>query len=370
MERQPSQRFSPETGKASRRARARQFSLRALLAALVLCAACSGCTGKPNIPKSRVPRIGFAMDTLKEERWYIDRTDFLAEAEKKGAQVTVEVADDNGDEQLAQVRHLVAQGIDVLVLIPHDATAAARCVSVARQAGVKVISYDRLVRNAGCDLYISFDNVQVGRLQAQAILTAVPKGNYVIAEGPVSDYNVTMIRQGLEEELKAPVQSGRVKILKDFNTDDWMADVAADEVENILVNGQKIDAVIAENDGLAGGVITTLSKFGLIPSVPVTGMDADLAACQRVMEGQQLMTVYKPIGKLAATAADFAVEYAQGQKPKIPGKIFDGKYSVPYYSIEPVAVNRQNMAQTVLRDGFHQVSQVYMNLPQSEWPAQ
>lgn len=370
MERQPSRRLSPETGKASRRRRARKLSLRALLAALALCAACSGCAGRPDPPKSRAPRIGFAMDTLKEERWYIDRTDFLAEAKKKGAQVTVELADDDGDEQLAQVRHLVAQGIDVLVIIPHDATAAARCVSVAKQAGVKVVSYDRLVRDAGCDLYISFDNVEVGRLQAKAVLAAVPKGNYVIAEGPLSDYNVTMIRQGMEEELRGPVQDGRVKILKDFHTDDWMADEAAGGVESILVDGQKIDAVLAENDGLAGGVITTLSKFGLIPSVPVTGMDADLAACQRVMEGQQLMTVYKPIGKLAAAAADFAVEYAQGQKPKVSGKIFDGRYTVPYYSIEPVAVNRQNMAQTVLRDGFHQVSQVYMNLPKSEWPAQ
>lgn len=348
-----------------------RFLLPALFSALLVVPALTGCSGKPDGKTGdRPPRIGFAMDTLKEERWYADRTDFVREAEKKGAQVDVTISNDDSDAQLQQVKRLIAQGIDVLVIIPHDAAASARAVELAKQAGVKVVAYDRLVRSAGCDLYVSFDNVEVGRLQAQAVLAAAPAGNYVIAEGPQNDYNVTMIKQGLDQVLDAPVQSGRITIVKEFNTEDWMADEAARQVEDIMVNGRRIDAVIAENDGLAAGVITTLSKFGRIPSVPVTGMDADLAACQRVMEGQQLMTVYKPIDKLAVTAADFAVSMAEGVKPKVDGKIYDGKYAVPYYSISPVAVDKRNMADTVIRDGFHKVSEVYMNLPKSEWPAQ
>jgi D-xylose transport system substrate-binding protein len=129
-----------------------------------------------------------------------------------------------------------------------------------------------------------------------------------------------------------------------------------------------VDAVIAENDSLAGGVINTLSEYHLVPNVPVVGMDADLAACQRVVEGQQLMTVYKPIKLLAVAAADFAVKMANGEDIGVTGKISDGKYNVPYYSIIPEAVTKDNMVDAVINDGFHKMSDVYLNVPKDQWP--
>lgn len=312
--------------------------------------------------------IGLAMATLKEERWYIDRDAFVAEAQKLGANVYVDVAYDNAAEQLNQVRTMLDQGIDVLVIIPHDANNAAQAVAMAKRAGVKVISYDRLVLNANVDLYITFDNVKVGVLQAEAVMKAVPQGNYVIVEGPATDYNSIMIDQGISQVLEPFIKTGSINVVKKFSTKDWMADEAADGINKLLQDSARIDAVIAENDSLAGGVINTLSEYHLLRRVPVVGMDADLAACQRVVEGQQLMTVYKPIRQLAVTAADFALKLAKGEDIGVSGKLNDGKYDVPYYAITPEAVFKTNMVDAVINDGFHRMSEVYMNIAQADWP--
>lgn len=314
--------------------------------------------------------IGFSMATLKEERWYIDRDEFVAAAQKMDADVIVDVAYNDAGEQLEQVRTMISQGIDVLAIIPHDAASAAAVVAMAHRANVKVVSYDRLVLGANVDLYISFDNEKVGRLQAQAMLRAVPEGRYVIVDGPPSDYNSVMIRRGIEEVLKPHVESGKISIVSEFATVDWMADEAADGINMLLQDNVRIDAVIAENDSLAGGAIKALSLHHLVPAVPVVGMDADLAACQRVVEGQQLMTVYKPIRQLAMAAAGFAVKLARGEEIGVNGTMSDGKYNVPCYFIAPEAVSNDNMVDTVINDGFHKMAEVYMNVPQSKWPAQ
>jgi D-xylose transport system substrate-binding protein len=339
-----------------------------LLAGFLPLSGCVQATDKPRAEGGRI-RIGFSMASLKEERWYVDRDAFVAEAQKLDADVMVDVAYDNADEQLRQVRGMIDAGVDMLVIIPHDAASAAAAVAMAKRAGIKVLSYDRLVRGANVDLYISFDNVKVGELQAEAMLKAVPEGNYVIVKGPPTDYNSVMIYEGIRRVLDPRIKSGDVTILKEFSSTDWMADEAADGINRMLQdNGAKFDAVIAENDSLAGGVINTLSEYRLVPRIPVVGMDADLAACQRVVEGQQLMTVYKPIKLLAAAAADFAVKMARGEEIGVTDTISDGRYDVPYYAITPLAVDKDNMVDAVIRDGFHRMDEVYMNVPQEEWP--
>lgn len=327
-----------------------------------------GCIRRSGPSKNGRVTVGFSMDTLQQERWYTDRADFTADVKSLGANIIVDVANDNDAEQLSQVKEMLKTGINVLVIIPHDAKAAASAVALAKKSGVKVISYDRLVLGADVDLYISFDNVRVGEEQASAMLSAVPSGNYVIMRGPAGDYNTVMIAQGIYKTLAPYIKSGRINIVKEFSTEDWMADEAESDMQKLLQNGTKIDGVIAENDSLAGGVIDKLSEYQMIPRVPVDGMDADLSACQRVVEGQQLMTVYKPINKLAKTAANFAVELAKGEKINVPGKISDGKYNVPYYTIPPEEVSKDNMVSTVIKDGFHKINEVYMNVPQSQWP--
>ena len=328
----------------------------------------SGCSFKSVNANNTVRRvkIGFSMDTLKEERWYKDKTDFVSQAKKQNADTLVEVDYDNSDKQYEQVKDMVSKGIDVLVIVPHDTKIAADAVKYAKGKGVKVICYDRLVSNAGADLYISFDNVKVGELQADSIVKSVNNGNYVIVNGPSADYNTVMIDKGIMNVLEPYVKSGKIKIIKQIEVSDWMADEAYACIANLINGGEKIDAVIAENDSLAGGVIDALSEKRLISSVPVAGMDADLAACQRIAEGQQLMTVFKPIGKRASAAVDYAVKMAKGEKIDIKDQINDGTYDIPYYKIKPVAVTKENMASTVIKDGFHSTDEVYMNIPQSE----
>lgn len=345
------------------------------LLALLLIAAYvipTGCTRTYDSGHSKDGKIiiGFSMDTLKEERWYQDRDIFKEEVKKLGGQTIVEVAYDSDSLQLSQVRDMLNKKIDVLVIIPHDADVAAQSVRLAKSYGVKVISYDRLIKNANTDLYISFDNIEVGKLMASTILKVMPAGNYVIIDGPTSDYNTVMISQGIRQVLNPCIKGGTIGIVKEKSTTDWMADEASDCIAKLVQDGVKFNAVIAENDSLAGGVINTLSENRLVEKIPVVGMDADLAACQRVVEGQQLMTVYKPISKLAEAAATYAVMMAKDQKIDVRSKISDGKYNVPYYAITPIAVTKDNMMGTVIKDNFHTMKEVYINIPRSAWPAQ
>lgn len=312
--------------------------------------------------------VGLSMDTLKEERWYKDRDDFVSEVGRMGGSVLVSVAYDSDEVQYDQVKNMIDKKIDVLVIIPHDAQIAAKSVQLAKSYGVKVISYDRLVRKANADLYISFDNVKVGELMANSILKAVPSGNYVIIDGPSTDYNTVMISEGIKKVLDPYLKNGSIRIVKETSTTDWMADEASNCISKLIQDGVKFDAVIAENDSLAGGVISTLSENRLSTKIPVVGMDADLSACQRVVEGQQRMTVYKPINQLAQAAAEYAVLMAKGENIKVSGRILDGEYNVPYFTIDPIAVDKDNMVSTVIKDKFHTLSEVYMNIPLSEWP--
>lgn len=345
----------------------------ALLVVSILSAALmqSGCSPRKtqNRPVKDRITIGFSMDTLKEERWYKDEISFVKEVEKQNANIIVDIDYDDPVKQLEQVKQMVSQGIDALVIIPHDAKSAAAAVGYAKKNGVKVISYDRLVLNAGADLYISFDNVKVGELQASAMVKAVSHGNYVIINGPSTDNNTVMINKGIMNVLSPYVASGQIKIVKQAEAYDWMADEAHSCIIGLRNEGQKIDAVIAENDQLAGGAIDALSESRMIPAVPVAGMDADLAACQRVVEGQQYMTVYKPIDQLAVTAADIAVKMAKGEAINAPDKLYDGTQNIPYVKIEPIAVLKSNMNSTVIKNDFHTINEVYMNVPKSQWPS-
>ncbi len=310
------------------------------------------------------------MDTLKEERWQRDRELFVKRAEELGAEVLVQASNGNDALQNSQAENLLTQGIDVLVVVPHNAVTAAPIVAAAHKAGVKVISYDRLIRNADVDLYISFDNVEVGRLQASYLLKKVPKGNYVLIGGAPTDNNAQMFRQGQMEVLKPAVDKGDVKIVSDQWAKDWQASEALKHTENALTKMQnKVDAVVASNDGEAGGVISALKQQNLAGKVLVSGQDGDLAACQRIVEGSQAMTVYKPIRVLASKAAEVAVAVAKGQPiAEASRTVNNGKKDVPSILLTPVQVDRNNMADTIVKDGFHKLEAVYKNVNKAQWP--
>lgn len=314
-------------------------------------------------------RIGFAMDTLKEERWQHDRDMFVEACRRLGATVSVQAA--NGDDavQLQQAENLLTQGVDVLVVVPHNGEIAAAIVEAAQRQGVPVISYDRLIRNSDVDLYVSFDNVKVGELQARYLLEHAPKGNYVLIGGAPTDNNAKLLREGQLKVLQPAIDRGEIRVVADQWAREWQASEALKHVENALTQAQNdIVAVVASNDGTAGGVIQALAEQQLAGKVLVSGQDADLAGIQRVVEGTQAMTVYKPIKLLAEQAAQAAVALARKEMVKTGATVNNGKKDVPALLLEPIVVDKQNIVDTVIKDRYHKLDDVYKNVSRDKWP--
>jgi len=314
--------------------------------------------------KSGKIRIGFLMDTLKEERWQKDRELFVKRAEELGAEVLVQSADGKDDVQVRQAESLLAQGVDVLVVIPHNAQISATIVDAAKRRNVPVVSYDRLILNSEPDLYISFDNEKVGELQAKYLLEKAAKGNYILIGGAPTDNNAKLFRKGQMNILQPAIDRGDIKIVADQWARDWLAEEALKHTENALTqNNNEVVAVVASNDATAGGVIQALNAQKLSGKVFVSGQDADLAALQRIAEGSQSMTVYKPISQLAPRAAEAAVSLAKKEKISTSRAVNNGRTDVPSILLEPVVVDRANLKETVIKDGFQKAEEVYKNVP-------
>jgi D-xylose transport system substrate-binding protein len=349
------------------------------LASIMLAATVSGCgvvsdgkeEAKTASTKDGKIVIGLSMDTLKEERWQKDRDIFTDKVKELGGEVKTLAANGDDATQLSQAEQLISQGVNVLVVIPHNAEATAKIVEKAHQEGIKVISYDRLIKNSDVDYYISFDNVRVGEMQAKAIMEKAPKGNVVYIGGADTDNNAHMFKEGAMNILKPLQDKGDIKIVYDQFSKDWKPEEALKNMENALTaNKNNVQAVVAANDGTAGGAIQALTAQGLAGKVPVSGQDADLAAMQRIAEGTQTMTVYKPIKAIATKAAEMAVALAKGDKVEAAKKVNNGKIDVPSVLLDPISVNKDNISDTVLKDGYHKLEDVFKNVPKDKWPKQ
>jgi len=323
----------------------------------------SGGEGKSGAVGRSRPLIGLSMDTLKEERWQVDRDLFLARAEALGAEVRVQSANSDDSVQLTQVQSLITQGVDALVIIPHNGEAMAKAVALAHAAGVPVLSYDRLITGCDLDLYITFDNVKVGELQARFLEARIPVGGklrLVRIYGSKTDNNAALFKQGQDNVLKPLIEAGRVEVV----FEDWAADWKPENAKKIMnaaitTAGTSIDAVLASNDGTAGGAIQALTEEGLAGKVLVTGQDGDLAACQRIVQGTQTMTVYKPIKELANRAAEAAVRLAKRQPVIARAGTDNGKVEVPSMLLEILAVTKENLRETIVADGFRSEAEVF-----------
>nr|WP_042171557.1 D-xylose ABC transporter substrate-binding protein [Paenibacillus gorillae] len=340
-----------------------------VLAFILVLSACSGGNGggsnsggKKDSGKDGKIKIGFSLDTLQEERWQKDRDLFKAAAQKLGADVEVLAANSDDAKQIAQAESLISQGVDILVVVPHNAEATAAIVEKAHEAGIKVLAYDRLIKNSDVDLYVSFDNERVGEMQAEAIVAKAPKGKYVYIGGSEADNNAHLFKKGAMNVLQKYIDSGDIQIVYDQWSKDWNPAAALSNMENALTaNNNQIDAVVAANDGTAGGAIQALTAQGLAGKIPVSGQDAELAAAQRIIEGTQTMTVYKPIKALAEKAAELAVKLAKGEDVGADKKVNNGKIDVPSILLDPIAVTKDNIDATVIADGFHSKEDVYKN---------
>lgn len=342
-----------------------------MLISLVVCIAFClvGCGNKAEAPKQTKEedeklQIGFSMDSFLIERWQRDRDVFVSKAQELGAEVNVQNANGDLNEQISQIEYFIDKNVDVIVIVAADCNGMTDIVAKAKKAGIPVIAYDRLISDANVDLYVSFDNYMVGELMGQAIASRVARnGNIVMINGPLTDTNVPLIIDGFKKAI-APYN---INVNYVAYAEAWRAETAFEEISQYLKTPGKTvpDGIMCGNDSLAGQAIKALAENREAGSVVVTGQDADLDACQRIVEGTQYMTVYKPVEKLAGQAAELAVKLAKGEGIDISETISDGTYDVPYEKLEPVAVTKNNMDEVII-GSYHQRDEVYLNVKTDE----
>lgn len=307
-------------------------------------------------------KIGLSLPTQREERWARDKKTMTEKAKELNIDLRVQVSDNDAAKQVAQVENLIAQGIKVLIVAPHDATSASVIVDKAHKAGIKVVSYDRLILNAEPDLYISFDNEKVGELQGEYLAKKVPQGNIIVLAGSPTDNNATLYRQGAMKHLKPLVDSGKVKVVMDQAVKDWMPSEAQKLTEQALTaNANKVDGILAPNDGTAGGAIQALAAQGLAGKVPVTGQDAELAAAIRIVQGTQTMTVFKDTRIEGSKAVELALKLAKGEsiQADINAKLNNKKVDVPSVLLAPTVVDKSNLDAVLIDSSYLKREQVY-----------
>lgn len=305
-------------------------------------------------------QIGMCFDSFVIERWQQDRDVFVSTAKELGAEVDVQNANGDVDKQKEQIEYFIKKKIDALVIIPIDSEAISEVVLEAKNSGIKVISYDRLIKNANVDLYISFDNEKVGEMMAEAMIAAgLPNKTVLMICGSPKDNNVSLVKKG----FLAVMNKNDIYIIDIAYANSWKAELAASYIYDNIDKVKKADAIMFGNDDLATQGVRALSEKRLIDKVKVVGQDAELSACQRIVEGTQLMTVYKPVDKLAKQAAEYAIKLIKGEKLENTQKINDGNYDVQYIALEPTAVNKDNMDEVIIDSGFHLREDVYLNVP-------
>lgn len=300
-------------------------------------------------------KVGVSLGTLKEERWIKDRDILMSRIKDLGGEAIVMNANNDDDDQMKQVKYLVSQNISVLILVPNDLNKATQAVAYAKSKGVKVISYDRLVVDADVDYYISFDNQKVGEEMGRYIKSKLSSGNVLVINGAKSDNNTQVIKNGYMSTL----DSSGINMLGEYWAENWLTEYAYEKTDELLAKGTQVDAVLAGNDALAGAAIKALSEYKKAGSVIVVGQDADLAACQRIVEGTQSMTLYKPIHQLAEVTAKVAYNLALNRSIETVNTLRNGRYVVPYIYISPIVVDRHNIEETIIKDGFHLSDEVY-----------
>jgi len=303
-------------------------------------------------PKDQI-KIGISLGPW-HERWEKDRDLLVENFESKDVKVIVKEANNDEALQKEQFLDLVKAKVDVIIMVPINSETAGALVQVAKKNGVKVIAYDRLIKNCDLDYYVSFDNMKVGELQADYLTRITPTGNYAILGGDSKDYNSTFLRLGQMNVLQPLITRQDIKVVLDTNVKNWDADVAYNIVKKFLNESTELDAIIASNDMIAKGVIKALNEHELDGKILVSGQDAETDACIRIVQGTQTMTVYKYIESLTSATANIAISLAgNGSLPYSQTTINNGKIMVPAIQLtNMIPVSKENMRMTVIADGY------------------
>ncbi len=318
-----------------------------------------------------LPKVGVLWDFLQVERRVKGKEYLEQNAKDLGFEIVFKNA--NGDEslQLKQAEDLVTMGVDLIVILPQNADAAGPVIEGAHKAGIKVINFDRLIGNADVDYFVGFDNDVIGDMMAQYVFDLKANGNWAMVNGASTDPNVKQYRDGWLRVIQDAIDKGDIKIISDTYTMNWDPSNAMKAAENFLTaNNDNIDVVLAMNDGTAGGVIQALKARNLNGKVLVTGQDGELAAIQRIAEGDQSMTVWKPDDKMSLLLAETIQKVLKGQEPTDVKMWNNGFKDVPSVLMQPVVVDKNNIMDTVVASGYVKLEDVYKNVPKDKWPKQ
>jgi len=294
--------------------------------------------------------VGVSWSNFQEERWKTDEKAIKDTLEAAGAKYVSADAQSSSAKQLSDIESLIAQGVNALIILGQDTEAVVPAVGAAADEGIPVVAYDRLIEDPRA-FYLTFDNVEVGRMQAAEVFKAAPKGNYVMIKGSPTDPNADFLRGGQQEVLQKAIDAGDIKIVGEAYTEGWLPANAQKNMEQILTqNNNEVDAVVASNDGTAGGAVAALTAQGM-QGIPVSGQDADHAALNRVALGTQTVSIWKDSRELGKAAAEIALALAGGKAPaEIPNAI---KFTTPggkemdAILLTPVPVTKDNLATVV-----------------------
>jgi D-xylose transport system substrate-binding protein len=324
--------------------------------------------------------VGISMPTLQEERWQKDRAIVVNQLLALGVskdKILQQSADGDEQKQVTQCENLITQGIDVLIIFPQNGEACAPVVTSAHEAGVKVVAIDRIIKNVDLDFFITYDAYTIGVIQGTYITNVVNAGNWIMIAGAPQDPNAALIRQGQMSKVQPLIDKGAVKVVLDQAANYWNPDEALKYTEQgLTANNNNIQCVFTSNDGCAGAAIEALKEQGLAGKVPVPGLDADVAACQRIVAGTQNMTVYRKLSIMDMAAAKVAVAMGTGVdigkavgiaivtknngKLDVPAILFKGKDQM-------FAVDNKNMEE-VVKDGWLKAADIYRDVAKDKWP--
>ncbi len=314
---------------------------------------------QPSPAPARPITIGFSIDTLAIERWQRDLDVFINKVKEMGADVIVQNAGNNIEEQNRQLMYLLERNVDCVVVLPKEATSISESVAKLRAKNIPVISYDRLALNADVNLYLTIDSEKVGEQMAQEMLRRANGKNWYCILGPSEDYNMILIMDGINRIIR----NTSAHINHTFYTDGWNYDLSYQEMVRILKSDTFPDAIICGNDAVAASVIQAINRYYPDTNIPVCGQDADISACQYIVQGKQAFTIYKPIIQLAEVAAECAVHLAKHEEineSRFRCSVIDNGFAkIPTVWLEPVHVDKYNLDKIIIESGFHSAASVY-----------
>ena len=334
--------------------------------------AATGVLGLSQAARAAGETVGVSWSNFQEERWKTDEAAIKASLEKAGLKYISADAAGSAEKQAADVESLITKGAKALIILAWDQDAILPSVEKAKQRGIPVIAYDRLIQDKDVT-YVTFNNVEVGRMQAREVFKVQPKGNYVFIKGAATDPNADFLRGGQQEVLDAAMKKGDIKNVGEQYTDGWAPENAQKNMEQILTkNNNKVDAVVASNDGTAGGVVAALKAQNLV-GVPVSGQDGDVAALNRVARGEQTVSVWKDARELGKSAGAYAAQLAGGAKVgglkgAAPWSGGTKKITISSVFLKPVPITKDNL-KTVIDAGWVTKAQVCQGVDAGKAPA-